>query len=193
MDNRFKTKHSKEDFGWNERGYIPHLDGEEFMQFVTFRLADSMPQDVLDRWREEAKSDAGFRKRVEQYLDSGYGECHLRKPEIAAVVRDAFLFHADKKYRLGAWVIMPNHVHAVFATFPGAHLPDVMHSIKSFTAHEANKILKRTGKFWQPESFDRYVRSAKHFAAVVRYIENNPVKAGLCDRPEDWPFSSAGS
>ena len=191
MDFNFKPKTSRDDFGWHERGYIPHLDGEEFMQFVTFRLADSMPPEVLNRWRLEAKSDAAFRKKVEQYLDAGYGECHLRKPEIAAIVRDALLFHADSKYRLDAWVTMPNHGHILLATFPGVHLPDVMHSIKSFTAHEANKILNRIGQFWQPESFDRYIRSARHYAAVVRYIENNPVKAGLCATPEEWPFSSA--
>ena len=66
-----------------------------------------------------------------------------------------------------------------------------MHSIKSYTAHEANKILGRSGQFWQPESFDRYIRNQKHFLSVIRYIENNPVKAGLCLRPEDWAYSSA--
>jgi REP element-mobilizing transposase RayT len=67
----------------------------------------------------------------------------------------------------------------------------IAHSIKSFTAHEANKILGRTGQFWQHEPFDRYIRNAKHYVSVIRYIEDNPVKAGLCARPEDWPFSSA--
>ena len=91
MDNHFKPKTSPEEFGWHERGFIPHLDGEEFMQFITFRLADSMPQDILDRWREEAATDAGFRKQVERYLDSGYGECYLQNPEIAEMVKNAFL------------------------------------------------------------------------------------------------------
>ena len=191
VDNRFKPKTSPDEFGWHERGYIPHLDGEEFLQFITFRLADSMPQDVLDRWREEAETDAEFRKQVEQYLDSGFGECHLAKPEIASMVRDALFHHADSKYRLDAWVIMPNHGHVLLAPLKGVHLPDVMHSIKSFTAHEANKLLGRSGQFWQKESFDRYIRNPKHYASVVRYIENNPVKAGLCDFPWEWKFSSA--
>jgi REP element-mobilizing transposase RayT len=191
LDKWFKPKTSKEDFGWHERGYIPHLDGEEFMQFVTFRLADSMPQEVLERWRNETHSDAAFRKRVEEYLGSGYGECWLKRREVAAIVREALKFHEGKKYELRSWVIMPNHGHVLFAPFPKIHLPDVMHSIKSYTAHEANKIIGRTGQFWQEESFDRYIRNAKHYGAVVRYIENNPVKAGLCGSPEEWEFSSA--
>jgi len=193
FDNNFKPKPSPDEFGWHERGYIPHLDGEEFLQFVTFRLADSMPQELLGRWRVEAGTDAAFRKRVERYLDSGYGECHLAKPEIATMVKNAFLCHADEKYRLDAWVVMPNHAHVLLAPLHGVHLPDAMHSIKSFTAHEANKMLGRTGQFWQPESFDRYIRNAKHYTSVIRYIENNPVKAGLCSSPEKWPFSSAAA
>jgi len=66
-----------------------------------------------------------------------------------------------------------------------------MHSLKSFTSHEANKILGRHGHFWFKEYFDRYIRNGEHFRAVVRYIEENPVKARLCEKPEDWKFSSA--
>jgi len=66
-----------------------------------------------------------------------------------------------------------------------------MHSIKSFTSSEANKMLNRKGRFWQKEYFDRYIRNARHYAKAVAYIENNPVKANLCKRVSDWPFSSA--
>ncbi len=86
---------------------------------------------------------------------------------------------------------MPNHFHIAFRQKPGVLLEKIMHSIKSFTAQEANKLLGRQGKFWQEEYFDRYIRDGRHFAAVVRYIEMNPVKAGLCERPEDWKYSSA--
>jgi putative DNA methylase len=75
---------------------------------------------------------------------------------------------------------------------PGEPLARIMHSIKSFTSSEANKILNRNGRFWQKEYFDRYIRNAKQFAKTIAYIENNPVKANLCDDPEDWSFSSAG-
>jgi len=67
----------------------------------------------------------------------------------------------------------------------------IVHSWKSFTAHECNKLLGRTGKFWEREPFDRYIRNQRHFWTAMAYIENNPVKAGLCKYPEDWWWSSA--
>jgi len=191
IDFNFKPKLTKHDFGWHERGRIPHLDGEEFTQFVTFRLCDSLPIDALDRWRAEHAEDDKFRKRIEEFLDAGHGECWLRDDRVAQIVEDALLFHHGRKYDLRAWVIMPNHGHVMLTPRKGQHLPSVMHSIKSFTATAANKVIGRSGQFWQHESFDRYIRNNRHYAAVVRYIENNPVKAGLCAKPEDWRWSSA--
>lgn len=106
-------------------------------------------------------------------------------------MQDALLFHKGAKYKLHAWVVMPNHVHVLLTPLEDVHFPTIMHSIKSYTANEANKIAGRSGQFWQLESFDRYIRNLKHFVGVIRYIENNPVKAGLCRSPEEWPFSSA--
>ena len=63
-----------------------------------------------------------------------------------------------------------------------------MHSIKSFTSSEANQMLNRSGRFWQKEYFDRYIRNARQFAKTISYIENNPVKANLCAKAEDWPL-----
>lgn len=83
------------------------------------------------------------------------------------------------------------HVHILIVTLPGYSVSEIMHSLKSFTSHEANKILGRTGSFWYKEYFDRYIRDGKQFRAVVRYIEENPVKARLCKKPEDWKYSSA--
>jgi putative DNA methylase len=187
----FKPKQCPEDYGWHRRGYLPHFDGPGYPQFVTFRLCDSMPQNLLAEWRAHAVSDAAFRKRIEAYLDRGHGECWLKNGAVATIGRDALRFHDGARYALGPWVIMPNHAHVLLSPFEGHHLPDVMHSIKSFTANKANKVLGRVGPFWQRESFDRYIRNIKHYAAVVRYIENNPVKAGLCVRAEDWVFGSA--
>jgi hypothetical protein len=99
--------------GWHSRGYLPHFDGGEIPQFITFRLADSMPQELLERWREELSSehsinvDAAVRKRIEKYLDQGYGECYLRDPRIAESVQNSFLFYDGARYRLTAWVVMP--------------------------------------------------------------------------------------
>jgi putative DNA methylase len=177
------------------RGYLPHVDGEGLTQFITFRLADSMPQDLLEKWRSELESgeitDVDMRKRIEQFLDSGYGSCCLRDRRVAEVIRDTLIKWDITRYRLIAWVIMPNHVHLLIETLEGYSLSEVMHSVKSNTAHEANRILDRKGRFWSVESFDRYIRDARHFRNTVAYIENNPVKAGLCLAPEEWEFSSA--
>ena len=191
-DYNFQPKGLKSKQGWYDRGYLPHFDGGERAQFITFRLFDSMPQELLDKWRKlitDEKQEAAFRKKVEHFLDSGYGSCYLRLPAVAKMIRDSLLFHNCSKYDLISWVIMPNHVHLLFKPLGDAELGPIMHSIKSYTAHEANKILDRSGQFWQIESFDRYIRNQKHFDAVKRYIPNNPVKAGLCARPEDWPYS----
>lgn len=94
-------------------------------------------------------------------------------------------------YRLIAWVIMPNHLHLLLEPIKGAKLADIMQRLKSYTSHEANRMLGRRGHFWNKEYFDRYIRDGNHFAKALRYIEMNPVKAGLCERPEDWRFGSA--
>ena len=184
-------------FGWHSRGYLPHFDGGELAQFLTFRLHDSLPGSVLAHWREELKHEmpgeveALMRRRVEAYLDQGHGVCYLQDLRIAGLVQDALLFHDQAKYRLAAWVIMPNHAHILCTPNIGCSLASIMHSLKSYTANEANKLLNRRGHFWQKEYFDRYIRNATHYAKVAQYIENNPVKARLCEKPEEWPFGSA--
>jgi REP element-mobilizing transposase RayT len=130
-------------------------------------------------------------RRVEKYLDQGYGQCFLKNTQVASMVQNSLLKFDGLRYRLFAWVVMPNHVHSLMTRFEDYELKDLLHSHKSFTAHEANKILQRTGKFWIDDYFDRYTRNEKHFYKTIEYIENNPVKAGLCEKPSDWPFSSA--
>src|SRR5690606_13170090 len=88
-------------------------------------------------------------------------------------------------------VIMPNHAHVLLRAFENHSLSSIMKTVKSVTAHKINKLLGRSGPVWQPDYFDRYIRDQEHFARTVRYIENNPVKAGLCNAPEEWKFSSA--
>lgn len=184
--------------GWYTRGYLPHLDaGTIRTQFITFRLFDSLPRRVLDRIKDELeirKPENISRETfvlAERYLDKGIGECFLRRREIATIIKETLLKFAGKRYELNAWVIMPNHSHIMLRPNEGESLDKIMHSIKSFTASEANKLLGRKGPFWMREAFDRYIRDAAHFSRVLKYIENNPVKAGLCARPEDWEFSSA--
>jgi REP element-mobilizing transposase RayT len=188
--------------GWYSRGYLPHWDHPGMIQSLNFRLGDSLPGSVLERWRAELavrrrdggapRADVELRRRIEQYLDAGHGECWLRRPDIARLVEGA-LFHFDaQRYRLLAWCIMPNHVHALIETQEGFPLADVLHTWKSYTSHEANKLLHRNGELWQREYLDRYVRNAEHYEKVVAYIEENPVKADMAKLKTDWPWSSAG-
>jgi REP element-mobilizing transposase RayT len=86
---------------------------------------------------------------------------------------------------------MPNHVHTLFTPREGHKMSAIVHSWKSFTAHECNKLLGTTGRFWEREPFDRYIRNERHFRNTLAYIEENPVKAGLCDKPDEWLWSSA--
>lgn len=179
--------------GWHSRGYLPHFDTPGLIQGITFRLADSLPAYVVTAMEEdpETKSDPARQTRIEEYLNAGYGACYLRDPRIARLVEDALFYFDGERYCLIAWVIMPNHVHALIETFEGYTLSVLVHSWKSYTANQANRILGRTGHFWFPEYFDRYIRDEAHFANAVEYVHNNPVKAGLVEHPEDWPFSSA--
>ncbi len=186
---------------WHSRGYLPHLDQPGTIQSLTFRLFDSVPSKVVEVWKSELaltgdeKADdprcADLRKRIEHYVDQGHGVCWLRDERIARQVEKA-LFHFDGvRYRLLAWVVMPNHVHVLIETLPGFPLADIIHSWKSYTAKQANKTLERTGTFWMPDYFDRFIRDEQHLVAVTDYIEQNPVKAGLVQEAGDWQWSSA--
>ena len=102
------------------------------------------------------------------------------------------MLHFDGvRYRMLAWVIMPNHVHALLETLPAFPLGGIVHSWKSFSAKQANKILGRIGPFWMRDYFDRYVRGEEHLMAAMEYIEQNPVKAGLVRSANDWRWGSA--
>jgi putative DNA methylase len=184
--------------GWHTRGYLPHFDGIEIPQFITIHLAGSIPQKVIKRWKKELGSltceqeKILLQRRIERYLDQGYGEALLKHSPVATLVQNSLLKFHGKRYRLFAWVVMPNHVHLLMRRFKSYGLSAILHSLKSYTAHEANKMLQRTGQFWNEDYFDRYIRNEEHFYQTVQYIENNPVKARLCANQGDWPFSSAG-
>jgi REP element-mobilizing transposase RayT len=180
--------------GWTSRGYIPHFDHPGLVQGITFRLADSLPAHVRVSMVAELENadDSTKRARTEAYLNAGYGTCYLHDPRIARLVQNALLYFDGVRYRMIAWVIMPNHVHVLIEMLEGHLLGDIVHSWKSYTAKAANRVLGRTGRFWFREYFDRYIRDERHLANAIQYIHDNPVKAGLVERPEDWPFSSAG-
>jgi putative DNA methylase len=181
------------------RTHLPHFEAGEVAQHITFRLADSLPVEVLRRWEEElgrltdAEREVERRRRIEDYLDRGHGACYLRDPRIAQMVVDALCHFDGSRYRLHEWVVMPNHVHVLITPLLGHSLSSILHSWKSYTAKEINRVLGRSGPLWQEDYFDRVIRDERHWAAAVAYIGNNPVKAGLCTRPEEWPFGSRGA
>ncbi len=117
--------------------------------------------------------------RIEQYLDSGAGSCSLRVTQIAAIVAETLRRFDEKRYRLFAWCVMPNHVHAVVRVFPTHQLAEVLHSWKSYTAKEANRVLRTHGAFWQREYYDHLLRDEAEFERAVNYVAENPFKAGL--------------
>ena len=206
--------------GIHTRGYLPHVKREGARYFVTFRLADSLPTEVLlnlqaqraERitrfYAQEAAAkqlgtapprpdeletiERDYYRELERYLDRSCGECWLRRPDIAQLVSDALRFFAGQRYQLNAWVVMPNHVHVVMWPMPNHTLSKIVQSWKRFTAREANKLLQRTGQtFWQPESFDHWIRNDEEHERCCSYVVNNPVKARLCPTPQDWRWSSA--
>jgi len=197
--------------GLHFRGKLPHLKKEGAAYFVTFRLADSLPaheiarlkherQVVLEQaraakspltWHEEEQLLAWYCDKVEALLDTGHGACWLSKPEIADLVSGTLKHFNQQRYELRAWVVMPNHVHTVIWPMPGNTLSEILHSWKSFTSKAANRILGRTGEFWQKESFDHWIRDDAENAQLGAYVENNPVKARLCQCSGDWKWSSA--
>jgi len=182
-----------------DRGRLPHWEKENATYFVTFRLDDSLPKMVLERIdskRESlVKTDKELRRElttserkrikqlttkvVERYLDNGVGACHLKHPAVAGIVADALRHFDNRRYRLFAWCVMPNHVHVVVRVFPGRTLAEVVHSWKSFTAKRANELLNLSGGFWQREYYDHLVQDDSEFERAVRYVAENPDKAGL--------------
>ena len=198
------------------RRRLPHWEVDSAWYFVTFRLRGSIPRAVFEKWQieiDERRGDltrrygslspqldhsliADQNRRVEQYLDS---QIHIRYLE-QATAAETFIKNLErgsaKLYRLGPWVIMPNHVHLTVTSQRDEHgepipLARIIQHMKGASAIEINRALGRSGALWQREYFDRIVRNMTDFRRLARYIEGNPVKAGLCGIPEDWPWSSA--
>jgi len=175
--------------GWHSRGYLPHFDSAETIQFVTFRLADSLPAEAIEKMKlitapiPDADRDA--------LLDAGHGACWLKEDAVARIVEDALLRFDGVRYRLFAWTIMPNHVHTLIEPKPNQVLGKIVSSWKRFSARMANRHLRRSGPFWQDDYWDTYIRNERHFLSTISYIEHNAVKAGLVSDPASWPWCHA--
>ncbi len=137
--------------GWHSRGYLPHFDRPDLHQVITYRLADSLPPNAIANLKakltevddEEARQE--LRRRIEHLIDAGHGSCLLRLPECARIVEDAF-FHGDgERYRLLAWVVMPNHVHVCIEPMPGWAVSRIVQSWKSFSGRRINAVKRQIG------------------------------------------------
>ena len=184
----------------------PHWLQARAVVFITFRTYDSIPREVIDRWEREKKMAAatrlGSRRALvcdrrnaprkgsgclsemfvrcrENFLDTCHGRCLLRRPELARIVADSLLHFDGQRYRMGDFIVMPNHVH-LLAAFP---TPEAMkgqcESWLHYTAFQINQVIHEKGKFWQQEPFDHLVRNPNQYEYLRRYIAENPLKAGL--------------
>ncbi|MFN7875240.1 MAG: transposase [Pirellula sp.] len=181
------------------RRYIRHLphwrqDGATYA--ITFRLADSLPQEVLEMirsmrreweskhleprseaaWEDYAKSVAN---RVNEWLDQGAGECHFKNPIFANELARSILHFQNEQYHVASYVVMPNHCHLIMRPFSGFQLEELVKAIKDVTSRFVNRALRRKGELWQQESFDRIVRDELHLYQAIQYIGNNPRMVGL--------------
>lgn len=189
---------SSDPASWRTRGYLPHYDHPGTVQALTFRLADSLPMDLYRRWERELRAldseeerHRELSQRCERWLDAGHGECLLRRPECAEIVENALLHFNGIRYRLRAWCVMPNHVHCLAELHPDLQLGEIVHSWKSWTAQRINRLLCRSGAFWQREYHDRLIRDRNHLGNAIRYIHLNPVRAKLAASAEEFRWSSA--
>lgn len=175
---------------------LPHWEQQETTYFVTFRLADSIPTEKIKKYitereiwlknHEKPLSDKDwleynrlFSEKIQNLLDSGSGSCILADKIISDIVKNALLHFDDNRYKLGKWVIMPNHVHLLVTPLKENLLHQITHSWKSFTANKINSKLNKTGNLWQEESYDHIVRNKRQLKFIEEYIINNPEKAKL--------------
>jgi REP element-mobilizing transposase RayT len=189
-------------YGWSFRGYLPHADFRRIYQHVTLHLADSVPRSGLaDLERQlsalpESTRSTRRRRQIEAWLDAGYGTCILADPAAAGLVQQALHHFDGVRYRLLAWVVMPNHIHALIETLGTWSVARVAGTWKSYTGRRLSAMFHiRQGaeriRIWHREYWDRFIRNKEHFEATIDYIHDNPVAAGLVARAEAWPWSSA--
>ena len=172
-------------------GKLPHWSQDEVMQFVTFRLGDSLPKEKIHTWKRQsvefrktwpqpwtAEVQADYQQRfvvkLERWLDEGAGSCWFREPSDRKILEEALMCFQGERVEHHAWVIMPNHVHLLLK--PLSPLDKLIKSWKGVSAWKIGR-----GSIWQPNYRDTLIRDGEHFANAVRYIRRNPVKAKLSD------------
>ncbi len=169
--------------------HLPHWQPEGAALFITWRLYGSLPKRAeIAQIQSPGKAFVAIDRELDR---AGYGPTWLLDQPVAGCVHDALQFGEKKLglYELTAWVIMANHVHILI--YPKAELSKITKGIKNYSALRANAILGRTGApFWQQESYDHWVRGPEEFEKIVRYIEENPVSAGIVGSVAEWRWSS---
>lgn len=142
--------------------------------------------------------------KFERLLDQAtLGPTWLKDSRVASMVAESLHYRHSNVYRLDAFTLMSNHVHTVFKPLPTRPLDDfrvieeveyfslsnIMHSLKGYTAFQANRILGREGEFWAHESYDHWIRDDTEWQRIIAYVLNNPIKAGCCARWQDWKWN----
>ena len=198
------------------RRNLPHFQPRGATFLVNFRLAGSLPTEVVERLKAETENieqrllkttkpderfklcDIEHRKLFSKWDDAMHstkqGPFYLREDRIAEIVANSIRYHDGEWFDVIAFCIMPNHVHLVIAPYEKSEETDyslskIMHNIKRNSAKQANQTLGRAGTFWQHESYDHVVRDAAELERIIKYILNNPVKAGLVDEWTQWKWS----
>ncbi len=180
-------------------GTLPHWRCGDAVYHVCFHLNDSIPKSVRNEWlaarediirtaramhrelsdSEERQLNRLYSEKIGKCLDEGYGECWLAKPEVSQIVARSLSNFDGNRYVLHVWCIMPNHTHVILETRPGRKLETIIHSWKSYSANQANRVLGRSGQFWQHEPYDHIIRDAQEYRRQVAYVWRNPEKAGV--------------
>jgi len=176
------------------RRNLPHLYFNDGIYFVTYRLADSLP---INKQIKAASKKWTFKeftiefKKCDSHLSKNYNNVkYLAEPEIAEICKKTIHYPDKKEYNLICYCIMPNHIHFVFELLDrNKGISKIMQSIKRISARKSNLILNRSGKFWQDESYDRWIRNDKELYYIIKYILLNPVAAGLVENWEDWKYT----
>ncbi len=179
-----------------KRRHLPHWEQKGATYFVTFRLADAVPAEVLAQWRDDRERFLQFHpppwdwkttreyirlceENRESWLDQGHGSCLLRATTAANAMAETLRHFDSERYILDSFVVMPNHVHAIVKPLGDHSLSDILHSWKSFSAKAINRALGRMGAVWMEESFDTIIRDPDHLVGSRQYVAMNPEKAGL--------------
>ena len=189
---------------------LPHWRQTGSTYFVTFRTKDSIPKqqwinitNAAKDWqaklansprnpkilREYTLFKRRFQRRIETILEECHGACLLKDPAFRRHVIEALMFYQNKRYRIDAGVIMPNHVHLVITPFIGHHLETSLGKAKSYSSRQINQLASRKGSFWMPENFDHIIRNG-YYQRTIRYLLKNPIKARL--KPDEFWYQGPG-